>query len=345
MWSPRHPTTRPRLALLAALLAVALATPPAAADPAPPEDASEAVSRLSDLSHQAEQLTERYHNARADLDARRAAFDAARAAATNASAQADRFRAEQSQFRGRVDNLVAASLQGARTNSVVAILTSESPDDMLDRMTALDLIARDNNEAMRGLTAAVDATTAAETAARDAETQAAVAELAAARIAGDLQRRQRDMQAQIAVVRGELARLSPTDRAAYGGDGETAFQLTPVGSGVAVEATRLALTQQGKPYEWAAEGPDRYDCSGLLYWAYRRLGLSIPRPSRDQARIGTEVSQQEIRPGDLIAFYRPVSHIGIYVGAGKLVHAPQGGDVVKVARVNWSDVTAIRRIG
>lgn len=57
------------------------------------------------------------------------------------------------------------------------------------------------------------------------------------------------------------------------------------------------------------------------------------------------MSQQGIRPGDLITFYRPVSHIGIYVGAGKLVHAPQGGDVVKVSRGNWSDTTTIRRLG
>lgn len=198
---------------------------------------------------------------------------------------------------------------------MIAILTSKSPDDMVERMTALDLIARDGNEAMRGLTAAVDATTAAETAAQAAQTRAAVAELEAARIASDLQRRQGDMEAQIAVVRDELARLSPEDRATYGGDGVTDFQLIgPVGSGVPVEAMRLALTQQGRPYEWAAEGPDRYDCSGLVYWAYSRLGMTIPRPSRDQARIGTELSQQEIRPGDLIAFYRSVSHIGIYVG-------------------------------
>ncbi|MCA1706446.1 MAG: hypothetical protein LC808_25560 [Actinobacteria bacterium] len=221
MKSPRHPTTRTRFALLIASLVIALATTPAAADPTPPDDASEVVRLLSDLSHQAERLTEQYHNARADLDARRAAFDAARATATGASAQADRFRADQSQFRERVDKLVAASLQGARTNSMIAILTSKSPDDMVDRMTALDLLAKDGNDAMRGLTAAVDATTAAETAAQDAEIQAAVAELEATRIASDLQRRQVDMEAQIAVVRDELARLSPADRAAYGGDGVT----------------------------------------------------------------------------------------------------------------------------
>ncbi|HEX2301749.1 MAG TPA: NlpC/P60 family protein, partial [Pseudonocardiaceae bacterium] len=88
------------------------------------------------------------------------------------------------------------------------------------------------------------------------------------------------------------------------------------------------------------------DCSGLVKWSYEQAGMSgLPHSSRQQAQMGTSVSRSKLKPGDLIALYSPVSHIGLYVGNGRYVHAPQAGDVVKVSSVPWSDVTAMRRIG
>lgn len=341
-WYPRW--LRARVAI--AVVALALVMPaPVVADPAPPDDASAAVSRLADLSHEAERLTEQWHNARADLEARRADRAAATRAVETAAVEAERSRADQAEFRERVDRFLAASLRGAAAFEFAAVFASESPRDLLDRMEALDFVAADNDAALRALRSAVEGTRVAEDAAQEAEGRAAAAERDAERLTVELEQRQRDMDRQIAVVRGQLAQLAPPDRDSYLGGGQIDFvPIGPLGEGVAVDAMRRALTQQGKPYVWAAEGPDSFDCSGLLYWAYRQVGVSLPRPSRDQATVGNAVPREQIRPGDLIAFYRPVSHIGIYVGNGKLVHAPQGGDVVKVASVQWSDVTAIRRI-
>lgn len=346
MWLLRFPH-RLRARVVIATVAMAVAVPaPVAADPAPPDGASEAVSRLAELSHQAEELTEQWHNARADLDARRSESAIAVAAASAAADAAARSRADQTEFRGRVDNFIAASLRGAAAYELAAVLGSESPGDLLDRMETLDLVAADNDAALRALRAAVQDAQVAERAARDAHERAASAQRAAERLTAEIERRRRDMDTQIVVMRDELARLTPQDRESYVGGGQTDFVLTgPVGGGVAVDAMRRALTQQGKPYLWAAEGPASYDCSGLLYWAYGQLGVALPRPSRDQATVGRAVPREQVRPGDLLAFYRPVSHIGIYVGEGRLVHAPQGGDVVKVSTVDWGDVTAIRRIG
>lgn len=99
-------------------------------------------------------------------------------------------------------------------------------------------------------------------------------------------------------------------------------------------AQLMALIPQemGKPYQWGGTGPDSYDCSGLVYTLYGKLGISLPRVSVDQATAGTHVAREDLRYGDLVFFARDgrnINHVGIYVGNGEFVHAPQTGDVVK----------------
>jgi cell wall-associated NlpC family hydrolase len=95
-----------------------------------------------------------------------------------------------------------------------------------------------------------------------------------------------------------------------------------------------ALAQQGKAYKWAGAGPNVFDCSGLTQFAYRAAGLALPHSSRTQATMGTAVARGDLQPGDLIAFYSPVGHIGIYIGNGQMVHAPTSGDVVRTVAVD-----------
>jgi cell wall-associated NlpC family hydrolase len=96
---------------------------------------------------------------------------------------------------------------------------------------------------------------------------------------------------------------------------------------------------------WGGEGPRTFDCSGLVKWSFEQAGLpGLPHSSQEQARMGRTVSQSELRIGDLIALYSPISHIGIYIGEGLYVNAPQPGDVVKVVPVPWRHVTAMSRI-
>jgi cell wall-associated NlpC family hydrolase len=152
------------------------------------------------------------------------------------------------------------------------------------------------------------------------------------------------MGRQINLVQERLGKLTAEEFAQYAAEGFTDYPIDMVGDTVGIRAVRAALTRQGAPYIWGAEGPGAFDCSGLVMWAYRQAGVNLPRVAFDQARVGTPVVSG-LLPGDLIALYWPVSHIGIYVGNGLYINAPQSGDVVKVARVPWRDVTAIRRIG
>ena len=94
----------------------------------------------------------------------------------------------------------------------------------------------------------------------------------------------------------------------------------------------LIPQEVGKPYKWGGTGPDSYDCSGLVYSLYGKLGISLPRVSRSQAEAGIYVSKEELTYGDLLFFARDgknINHVGIYVGNGMFVHSPETGDVVK----------------
>jgi cell wall-associated NlpC family hydrolase len=106
------------------------------------------------------------------------------------------------------------------------------------------------------------------------------------------------------------------------------------------------MAQRGKPYVWAASGPGSFDCSGLTQYAFRAAGISLPHSSRMQSQMGAAVSRSALQPGDLVFFYSPVSHVGIYVGNGQMVHAPTSGDVVKVASIDsMGGYAGARRIG
>ena len=105
-----------------------------------------------------------------------------------------------------------------------------------------------------------------------------------------------------------------------------------------------ALSKVGAPYRWGATGPNAFDCSGLVSWAYKSSGVSLPRTSRAMSRVGTPVARADLRPGDLVFFYRPVSHVGIYIGNGKIVHASSRKYPVKVSDMGRMKFNTARRV-
>ncbi|WP_165988943.1 NlpC/P60 family protein [Streptomyces sp. YIM 98790] len=103
----------------------------------------------------------------------------------------------------------------------------------------------------------------------------------------------------------------------------------------AAEAIAFAEAQLGKPYVWGATGPNSYDCSGLTQAAWRAAGVELPRVTYDQVNVGTRISRDAMLPGDLVFFYNDISHVGLYIGDGMMIHAPKPGDVVKVESVDY----------
>ena len=100
-------------------------------------------------------------------------------------------------------------------------------------------------------------------------------------------------------------------------------------------AVDTALAQQGKPYVWGGAGPNSYDCSGLMQYAYGAAGIALPHSSSMQSTMGTPVAYGDLQPGDLVFFYTPVSHVGMYIGNGQMVHASTYGQPVKVVSMAY----------
>jgi peptidoglycan DL-endopeptidase CwlO len=323
--------------------AVGVTTTSALADPPPPTNASDALKQLSDLSHQAEQLTEAYKKAQDDEAAKRADLDRANGDAARADQAVAQAQADEEKYRGQVDQLTHASYEGARLNKLSALLTSTDPTEFLDRASALDALAKDNDDVITHFQAAADQARQAAKQAQDARARAAQAEADAARLLKDIGAKQAAMNAQVAKVKQQYNNLSGADKAALS-SGNTHVGLLG-GSGAAVTAVNAALSKQGDPYVWGATGPNSFDCSGLMQWAYKQAGISLPRSTYSQVNVGTSVSAANLQPGDLLFFYSDYSHVGMYIGNGNVVHAPQTGEDVKVTPYKYiGQPTAIRRV-
>lgn len=126
---------------------------------------------------------------------------------------------------------------------------------------------------------------------------------------------------------------TPTDPPAGGGSGRTQ------------QVVDAALSKVGRSYVWGTSGPNTFDCSGLTSWAYRQVGISITRSSKGQfSSVGTKVSKSDLQPGDLVFYYSPVSHVGLYIGNGKIVHAANPRSGVRVAPLNSMPFSGARRV-
>ena len=111
------------------------------------------------------------------------------------------------------------------------------------------------------------------------------------------------------------------------------------------KAWQTANAQTGKPYQYGGAGPDSFDCSGLSQYAYASAGISLPHSSSQQSQMGTPVARADLRPGDLVFFYSPVSHVGVYIGNGRMVHAGNESTGVEVTSVDMAGYNFARRIG
>jgi cell wall-associated NlpC family hydrolase len=108
-------------------------------------------------------------------------------------------------------------------------------------------------------------------------------------------------------------------------------------SDVRTAMLQAAESRIGTPYRYGGAGPDAFDCSGLVAYAHGQVGVSVPRTAAEQFSAATPVPRQELRPGDLVFFRlsgRQVSHVGIYAGGDRFVHAPQRGGHVRVASLD-----------
>jgi len=332
------------------ILATGLSTgAPATADPvAMPSTASEAVQSMIDLSRQSEQLNQQALGAEEDLAAKLAVQQAADAELAARTAVVDAARAEVRAFQPVIDRTAIAAYQGVRTNRMFAVLVSDSPQQMLDRMSTMDVLAAQTAEELRRFKIADDAAVSAESTARAAADTAREAARKADEVRADLEHKRSELAGAVAQVVQAWGALSASDRSSLAGspfppgfDRDTLLQGLVPGSGTS--ALAAGLTRVGDPYVWGATGPDQFDCSGLVQWAFKQVGKNVPRTSSAQASHGTPVAKGDLQPGDIVFFYPEISHVGIYAGNGMMLHASTFGVPVAVAPMNSTPYHSARR--
>jgi cell wall-associated NlpC family hydrolase len=266
-------------------------------------------------------------------------------AAADAAAQAAAAKAAVDAYGPQLRAIAQSGITGHTQSRMAAFLTSESASDLVDQMTTLDMIAA-HVETVISAVAAAQAQADAAQAAADQATAQAQASLA------QLQEQQKQLQQQVDQYQADFQQLTAAEQArvttSLAGPSLSAPDADVVVSGVPSEvvatAIRTALAQVGKPYVFGAAGPNGFDCSGLTSFAYAAAGVSLPHSSAAQSRLGIAVARSDLQPGDLVYFYSPVSHVGLYIGNGMMVHARTYGQPVAVTSVDLGGYAGARRI-
>jgi len=119
----------------------------------------------------------------------------------------------------------------------------------------------------------------------------------------------------------------------------------PTENTVGDQALQAAITREGDPYVWGAAGPNEFDCSGLVVWAYAQEGIALPHFTGDLWNSGVHVTRADLEPGDLVFFYADISHVGIYIGDGMMIDAPDFGQTVQVQPISLDPYVGAVRIG
>jgi cell wall-associated NlpC family hydrolase len=226
--------------------------------------------------------------------------------------------------------------RNAGVDETLQLLTSDDPRLFLDQATTLDQLSTQQADALRRLQLAKQQVEQTKLTARQK-----LAEID--KVRDDLKAKEAEVRKKLQRANALLSRLTAAQRAALNTPSEsppdppqTTTPTNVPASGRAKLAVNFAYAQLGKPYQWAADGPGSYDCSGLTMAAWRAAGVSLPHSSGMQYGYGTHVSQSQLQPGDLVFFYSPISHVGLYIGGGKMIHAPRPGDVVKITSISGS---------
>ena len=319
--------------LIGAAAALTVTTLPMSAAAAP-GDAAQAAQLVADASRQLEVVTEQVNEAKVVLEQQQAAVASADQAAADAAAKL-------SSLDGQIRTLARSAYTGDGFSRLDVMLTSDSAEEFVHQLSTLDAIAGHTNAVVSEVAAAADDAEAAQSAADAAEGQAQQSYDAIAA-------QQKDLEAKIADYQRQYDALTaPQRQTVLASHGDT--QAVPSGvvaaSGAAQKAVDTALAQVGDPYVWGAGGPDAFDCSGLTQYAYSAAGVSLPHSSASQSQMGTPVSRDQLQPGDLVFFYSPVSHVGMYIGNGQMVHASTSGQPVKVASLDsMGSYNSARRI-
>ncbi|MEU4468402.1 NlpC/P60 family protein [Streptomyces sp. NPDC024017] len=364
----------------AALTSVALLSQSANAAPEADDKPSleEVEKKVDDLYRQAESATDKYNAAKEKTAKQRKRVDTLLDDVAQRTQKLNEAREELGSFAS------AQYRTGAAAPDTATFLLADTPQDyfdqnqLMDRMTGRQKVAVDDyvtqqSETMKKRQEATDSLetltesqgdlkTAKATVQRKlADARELMSKLTAeekARLAAiEKEKREEAARKAAELARQQAAQQKAQDEAAQQQDsGSTSSGSSTSGSSTSTapadssyatkadKALAFARAQIGKPYVWGAVGPGSYDCSGLTQAAWKAAGVTLPRTTYDQVNAGTTVPLSQAQPGDLVFFYDDVTHVGIYIGNGMMIHAPKPGTYVREESIYYDGESAIHSV-
>jgi cell wall-associated NlpC family hydrolase len=330
------------------LASILFSAGPAAADP--PMTVEDAKAQVAALEMDAAALDQQYVGVKEQIKASKSKLAQKR---QDVAAQT----AKVAKMRQQVGQVALAQFQNRSLNTTARLFLTEDTDGFLNQVSTVEKVSQNQNSALQDYQAeqaelaSLERSTATDLAALEAQqtsleqlrTQSdekvAEAKSLLAKLTAEERRR-------IAAEEARLAQAAQQDAAVGVGAGTGASDGNQVaGSDRAAKVLSYAKAQLGKPYRFAAAGPDAFDCSGLTLQAYAAAGISLPRTAAAQAGVGQAVAKSDLQPGDLVFFYSPISHVAIYVGNGTIIHAPRPGKTVEYSKLSYMPFAGARRPG
>ncbi|MCH5673682.1 C40 family peptidase [Streptomyces gilvus] len=364
-----HRKTRPAVTRVAGIRTPALATAALtsvallsqSANAAPSADGGpsleEVEKKVDDLYRQAESATEKYNAAKEKTTKQRRRVDSL---LDDVAKRAQRLNEE----RDKLGSFAAAQYRtGAAAPDTATFLLADSPQDYFDQTQLMGRLTARQKSAVDDYSTEQSATMKKrEEASRSLETLSTSQ--------NDLQTAKSTVQKKLSDARELLSKLTAEEKARLAAIEKKQQQeaarkaaelaqrqasqdeTTPSDTGTtdssyaakAAKALAFARAQIGKPYVWGATGPGSYDCSGLTQAAWKAAGVDLPRTTYDQVNAGTTVSLTDARPGDLIFFYDDISHVGVYLGNGMMIHAPKPGAYVREESIYYAGESIIHSV-
>ncbi|MFI0134896.1 C40 family peptidase [Streptomyces luteogriseus] len=364
----------------AALTSVALLSQSANAAPEADDKPSleEVEKKVDDLYRQAESATDKYNAAKEKTAKQRKRVDTLLDDVAQRTQKLNEAREELGSFAS------AQYRTGAAAPDTATFLLADTPQDyfdqtqLMDRMTGRQKVAVDDyvtqqsetmkkrREATESLATLTDSQDGLRTAKATVQRKLAAARELMSTLTAEEKARlaaiEKEKRAEAArkadeLARQQAARQKAQDEAAQqqdsgssssgSADSGSSSSAPPADSSYATKADKalaFARAQIGKPYVWGAVGPGSYDCSGLTQAAWKAAGVTLPRTTYDQVNAGTTVPLSQARPGDLVFFYDDVTHVGIYIGNGMMIHAPKPGTYVREESIFYDGESAIHSV-
>ncbi len=294
-----------------------IAATPAQAEP----EIKDVQARVDRLYHQAEQAQERYHDAQLQLDDLTEDLGTLESDERRQDARLD-------VVRDQVRESVLRQYQGEGISTVGQVVVSEDPGAFLGQLSTMSAFNDLQSDLFSSYSTELDALDLRHEATTERSSEIAD-------VTAQLSDEKKEVDAKLAEAKTLLSELKDEERtrllALSRGGSTTRMPSDVPASGRAAAAVGYAMAQVGDSYVYGAAGPSAFDCSGLTMMAWAQAGVGLPHSSSAQYGSGPHIAASDLQPGDLVFYYSPISHVGMYIGNGLIVHAANPGTGVAVS--------------